>query len=104
MTGIERLLKKVIPKIMAGPKIMEGYDISDKELLYVIETKKLPLDVFLHVAGDYAFFFAEAGKLGITVKEAQQLKGYFESINPEKEIGYLKKLFPFIELKRQTKK
>lgn len=100
MTEIERLLKKVMRKIMAEPKIMKGYDISDTELLYVIETKKLPLDVFLHVTGDYAFFFAEAKRLGITEKEARQLKGYFESINPEEEIKYLK-LFPFIDLKME---
>jgi hypothetical protein len=101
MTEIERLLRKVMRKIMAEPKMMKGYDISDAELLYVIETKKLPLDVFLHVTGDYAFFFAEARRLGITEKEARQLKGYFESINPEEEIKYLKKLFPFIDLKME---
>lgn len=80
---------------------MKGYDISDTELLYLIETKKLPLDVFLHVAGDYAFFFAEAKRLGITEKEARQLRGYFESISPEEEIKYQKRLFPFIELKME---
>jgi len=98
MAEIEKLLKRVIPKIMVEPTIMKGYDISNKELFYIIETKKLPLDVFLHVSGDYAFFFAEAGKLGITAKEARQLKQYFENIEPEKEINHLKKLFPFIEL------
>ena len=94
MTEIEQLMKKVIPKIMAESERMRGYDINDKELSYIIETKKLPLDVFRHVAGDGAFFFTQARKLGITVKEARQLKEYFESINPEKEIKYLKRLFP----------
>jgi len=98
MAEIDRLLRKVIPKIMANPKIMEGYDISARELSYIIETGRLPLSVFLHVAGDYAFFFAEAKTLGITQKEAQQLKKYFESIDPKKQIEYLKKLHPFIEL------
>ena len=104
MTEIEHLLKKTISKIMVEPTIMKGYDISDKELFYIVETKKLPLNVFLHVAGDYAFFFAEAEKLGITAKEARQLKQYFESVAPEKKIKYLKKLFPFIELKMETNK
>jgi len=98
MTEMERLLRKVIPKIMAEPRIMAGYDISDRELMYIIETRKLPLDVFLHVAGDYAFFFAEAENFNITLEEARRLKKYFESINPKKEIKYLKKSFPFIEL------
>jgi len=98
MTEMERLLKKVIPKIIAEPRIMAGYDISDRELVYIIETRKLPLDVFLHVAGDYAFFFAKAESLGITIEEARRLKEYFESMNPKKEIKYLEKLFPFIQL------
>jgi len=98
MTEMERLLRKVIPKIMAEPRIMAGYDISDRELVYIVETRKLPLDVFLHVAGDYAFFFAEAENLGITSEEARQLKEYFEGIKPKKERRYLGNLFPFIEL------
>jgi len=48
---------------------MAGCDISDKESMYIIETTKLPLDVFLHVAGDYAFFFAEAKNMRIISKE-----------------------------------
>ena len=58
----------------------------------------MPLDIFLHVAADYAFFFAEARELGITIKEARQLNEY----DPDKEIKYLKKSFPFIELKMKT--
>lgn len=98
MNKINDLLRKVIPIIMDQPEMMDGYDISWKELTYIIEKKKLPLEVFLHVGGDNAFFFANAKKLGITMREAQKLKNYFQNLEPEKEINYLKRLFTCIEL------
>jgi len=37
---IGRLLRNVIPKIMADPKIMAGYDISDRELIDRLRREK----------------------------------------------------------------
>lgn len=93
---IKRLLMKVIPKIREKPEIMRGYDISTDELSYIVETRKIPLDILSHVAGDI-FLFMEHDKLGISEKEAKEIRNYliFEARRDYEE---LKKIFPYIEL------
>lgn len=92
IADIGRLLEKVTPKIMAKPQIMKEYDINDRELSYIAKTNRLPLNVFLHVASNI-FFFADAETLGITLKEARQLREYFGGVNPKGEIKCLKSYF-----------
>jgi len=94
---IRKILMKVIPKIKENPEIMKGYDISAEELSYIVETGRLPLEVLSNVAGDI-FFFMEYEKLGISEKEAKDIRDYliFEA---KKDFEELRKMFPFIELK-----
>lgn len=92
---IKKLLKKVIPKLISNPKIMEGYDLVSVEVEYILEKSKFPFDWLREVAWDN-FFECCYNEIDITYEDALKLRNYLIHI-AKRELDELKKLFPFIE-------
>ncbi len=92
---IENLLKKVLPKLMQNPEIMEGYDIVGEEIDYILENNKFPFEWLKEVAWDN-FFECCYDEIGINYKQALRLRHYLV-YEAKKELDKLKELFPFLE-------
>jgi hypothetical protein len=52
LTEIIKILKKVLPRLIEHPSMMEGCDVSHEEIKEIIKTKQLPLEILKHLAGD----------------------------------------------------
>ncbi|RLG17663.1 hypothetical protein DRN62_00495 [Nanoarchaeota archaeon] len=89
------LLKKVISKIKEKPELVRGYDVSWKEVSFMVEMGKVPVSVLIHAGGDHAFLIEERERLGLTLKEAKRLKGFLKRAD-EEDLLKLKEDIPYL--------
>lgn len=92
---IKNMLKKVLPLLIANPKIMEGYDLASEEVDYILKNKKFPFEWLKEVAWDN-FFECCYDEINITYKEALKLRAYLIN-TARREIDELKREFFEIE-------
>jgi hypothetical protein len=90
----QRLLEKTLPKLIVQPKIMEGFDISPKQIIEIEKTKQIPYRWLNEIAWD-RFFESCHNNLELTFREALLVRDYLirEAFH---EIDNFKKMFPFI--------
>ena len=95
LNRIVKILKRVLPKLIANPSILIGHDVSYEEAENIMETKSLSLELLEHPAGDN-FFELYSDRFGITEEEAGEMSRFLQKTAKH----YLKELqrkFPFIK-------
>lgn len=89
------ILKKVFPKLLSNPRVMQGCDISNEELNEVLKTRTLSLRVLAYVAGD-TFFETYFDELGITKEEARETSKFLKK-TAKYFIEDLQEVFPYLK-------
>jgi hypothetical protein len=88
------ILKKVLPRLVEHPEVMRGCDISQEEIDWIIENKKLSIEVLENVAGDN-FFETYNKEVGLTLKEARKVSIFLKTAR--RYIKDLKREFPYLK-------
>ncbi|HTY44270.1 MAG TPA: hypothetical protein VMC80_03435 [Patescibacteria group bacterium] len=92
---IFNILKKVLPKLIYNPSIMEGCDVSSEEIDEIIRTRELPINVLEHISGD-TFFEVYFDEFEITENEAREIALFLQK-TARHYLEELQKEFPFIK-------
>lgn len=89
------ILKNVFPKLIKNPEVMRGCDISQEEIDWIIENKRLSVEVLENVAGDN-FFETYYKEVGLTLKEAKEVSLFLNKI-AKYHVKDLKREFPYLK-------
>ena len=92
---IIKILKKVFPVLRKNPGVMRGCDISQEEIDWIIENKKLSIGVLENVAGDN-FFETYYEDVGLSLKEAKEVSLFLSKI-AKYHVKDLKREFPYLK-------
>ena len=92
---IRSMLKKILPVLIKKPDLMFGHDTSNKEVEYVEEHSKLPVQILENLGGDH-FFHLYAEKFSLSPDEGDILDKYLYSQIKGDKLS-LKKLFDYLE-------
>ena len=74
--------------------MVRGYDVSWKEVSFMIETGKIPISVLIHAGGTTRFWLRRE-RLGLTLKEAKRLKDFLKRAD-EEDLLKLKEDIPYL--------